>query len=51
LGRAQTNKLSQGSKEVGIYVPADVDDKNNITPYMAMTMPGTVMRLHRMAVI
>jgi hypothetical protein len=29
LGRAQTNKSSQGSKKVGIYVPADVDDKDN----------------------
>jgi hypothetical protein len=29
LGRAGTNKPDQGSKEVGIYVPADVDDKDN----------------------
>ena len=29
LGRARTNKPGQGSKEVGIYVPADVDDKDN----------------------
>jgi hypothetical protein len=50
FGRAWTNKLGQGSKEVGIYVLADVDDKNNITPYMAMTTPGTVMRLRPMAV-
>jgi hypothetical protein len=50
LGRAQTNKLGQGSKEVGIYVPADVDNKNNITPYMAMTTPVTVIRPRPMAV-
>ena len=29
LGRAGTNKPDQGSKEVGIYVPAEVDDKDN----------------------
>jgi hypothetical protein len=29
LGRAQTNKPDQGSKEVGIYVLADVDDEDN----------------------
>jgi hypothetical protein len=29
LGKAGTNKPNQGSKEVGIYVPADVDDKDN----------------------
>jgi hypothetical protein len=29
LGRAQTKKPRQGSKEVGLYVPAEVDDKDN----------------------
>jgi hypothetical protein len=29
LGGARTNKPGQGSKEVGIYVPAEVDDKDN----------------------
>jgi hypothetical protein len=29
LGRAPTNKPSHRRKEVGIYVPADVDDKDN----------------------
>jgi hypothetical protein len=29
LGRAGTNKPNQGSKEVGIYVSADVDDEDN----------------------
>ncbi len=29
FSRAGTNKPNQGSKEVGIYVPADVDDKDN----------------------
>jgi hypothetical protein len=29
LGRAGTNKPDQGSREVGIYVPADVDDEDN----------------------
>jgi hypothetical protein len=29
LGRARTNMPNQGSKEVGIYVPADVDDEDN----------------------
>jgi hypothetical protein len=28
LGRARTNKPNQGSKEVGIYVPVDVDDED-----------------------
>ncbi len=30
LGRAGTNTPNQGSKEVGIYVPADVDDEDNV---------------------
>jgi hypothetical protein len=29
LDRARSNTPGQGSKEVGIYVPADVDDKSN----------------------
>ncbi len=29
LGRAGTNKPDQGSKEVGIYVLADIDDMDN----------------------
>jgi hypothetical protein len=29
LGRAWANKPGRGSKAVGIYVPADVDDEDN----------------------
>jgi hypothetical protein len=29
LGRTRTNKLGQRRKEVGIYVPADVNNKDN----------------------
>jgi hypothetical protein len=29
LDRARSNTPGQGSKEVGIYAPADVDDKDN----------------------
>ncbi len=29
LGRAWSHKAGQGSKEVGIYVPANVDDEDN----------------------
>ncbi len=49
LGRARTNKLGQGSKEVGMYVPADVDDEDKTIPCMAMMMPGKVMRPRPMA--